>query len=122
MSGTNLLVDTNFLIYLLNGHRSVQPYLNKNFFISEISEMEILGVKGISPAVLKIRSELIETCFKVSFGTDIKEIAIQIKQKATINLPDAIIAASAMYTGIPLVTADKEFLKVSGLDVQLLKI
>jgi predicted nucleic acid-binding protein len=122
MSGTNLLVDTNFLIYLLNGHRSVQPYLNKNFFISEISEMEMLGVKGISPAVLKIRSELIETCFKVSFGTDIKEIAIQIKQKATINLPDAIIAASAMYTGIPLVTADKEFLKVSGLDVQLLKI
>jgi len=37
MSGTNYLVDTNFLIYLLNGNASVKPYLNNNFFLSEIT-------------------------------------------------------------------------------------
>ena len=36
MNGSNLHVYTNFLIYLLNGHVVVAPYLNNNFFISEI--------------------------------------------------------------------------------------
>jgi len=43
MSGTNYLVDTNFLIYLLNGNEFIKPYLNNNFFLSEITEMELLG-------------------------------------------------------------------------------
>lgn len=43
MNGSNFLVDTNFLIYLLNGHAVIAPYLNDNFFISEITEMEMLG-------------------------------------------------------------------------------
>ena len=122
MSGSNLLVDTNFLIYLLNGHAAITPYLNNNFFISEITEMEMLGVKTITPSSLNIRKQLIENCFIVNFNSDIKEIAIRIKQKSTIKLPDAIVAASAMYMSFPLITGDKEFLKIEGLDLQLLKL
>jgi predicted nucleic acid-binding protein len=33
MSGANYLVDTNFLIHLLNGNAAVKPYLNNNFFL-----------------------------------------------------------------------------------------
>ena len=43
MNGHNLLVDTNFLIYLLNGNLVITPYLNNHFFVSEITEMEMLG-------------------------------------------------------------------------------
>jgi predicted nucleic acid-binding protein len=122
MSGSNLFADTNFFVYLLKGHRSVRPYLNRNFFISEITEMELLGENGISPIALKAKTEIIENCFLVNFNSDIKKIAIRIKQNTPLKLPDAIIAASAIYTRIPLITADKEFLKVSELDVELLKV
>ena len=97
MNGSNLLVDTNFLIYLLNGHSSITPYLNNNFFISEITEMEMLGVKDLTPSTLKVRTELIENCYIINFNSEIKEIAIRIKQRTAIKLPDAIVAASAMY-------------------------
>jgi predicted nucleic acid-binding protein len=122
MNGNNFLVDTNFLIYLLNGRETVEPYLNNNFFISEIIEMEMLGMKGITPDVLKIRTSLIENCYLVAFNSDIKEIAIRLKQKTTLKLPDAIVAASALYMSLPLVTADKSFSKISGLDLHLLKL
>lgn len=122
MSGDNLLVDTNFLIYLLNGNAAVTPYLNNNFFVSEITEMEMLGVKNLDLAALTIRKLLIENCFIVNFNSDIKEIAIRIKQKSTIKLPDAIVAASSMYMGFPLVTADRGFTKITGLDLKLLQL
>ena len=122
MSGDNLLVDTNFLIYLLNGNAAVTPYLNNNFFVSEITEMEMLGVKNLDLAALTIRKLLIENCFIVNFNSDIKEIAIRIKQKSTIKLPDAIVATSSMYMGFPLVTADRGFTKITGLDLKLLQL
>jgi predicted nucleic acid-binding protein len=122
MNGNNFLVDTNFLIYLLNGHPVVTPYLNNNFFLSEITEMEMLGVKGLSNEIQKIRLALINNCYVITFNSDIKEIAIRLKQKVTIKLPDVIVAASAMYMGLPLVTADKSFAKIAGLDLQLMKL
>ena len=117
MSGSNFFVDTNFLIYLLNGRAVVSPYLNNNFFISEITEMEMLGVKGLTPEILKIRKALTENCYLVTFNSDIKEIAIRLKQQTTLKLPDAIVAASALYMSLPLVTADKGFSKIPGLDL-----
>ena len=122
MSGHNLLVDTNFLIYLLNGNLVITPYLNNHFFVSEITEMEMLGVRNLSSTTLSIRKRLIENCFIINFNSDIKEIAIRIKQKSTIKLPDAIVAASAMYMGFPLITADSDFTKITGLDLKLLKL
>jgi len=83
--------------------------------------MELLGVKDIPQLVLKTRTALIGNCFLVNFNSDIKEIAIHIKQKASIKLPDAIIAASALYMGMPLISADKDLTRVEGLDLILLK-
>jgi len=122
MNGNNFFVDTNFLIYLLHGHPSVIPYLNNNYFISEITEMEMLGVKNISVHTLRIRKELIENCYIINFNTDIKETAISIKQKIQVKLPDAIVAASAIYMGLPLITADKNFRKISNLNLILMKL
>ena len=79
-------------------------------------------MKGLAPSTLKIRSELIQNCYIVNFNSDIKEIAIRIKQRTVIKLPDAIVAASSMYMSLPLVSADKGFSKVVGLKLQLLKL
>jgi predicted nucleic acid-binding protein len=117
MNGNNFFVDTNFLIYLLNGNPVINPYLGNNYFISEITEMEMLGVKKISPATLKIRQALLDNCYLINFNSEIKKIAVGIKQKVQIKLPDAIVAASAIHIGLPIITADKGFRKIPGLNL-----
>jgi predicted nucleic acid-binding protein len=47
----------------------------------------------------------------------IKEIAITLKQQYTIKVPDAIIAATAQYYGMTLITADRDFQKIAGLNI-----
>jgi predicted nucleic acid-binding protein len=45
-----------------------------------------------------------------------------IRQNNKIKLPDAIIAATAMQYGLPLVTADKGFSKITNLDLLLINL
>lgn len=44
----DFLADTNFLIYLHEGKPFIEPFLNYNFGVSFISEIELLGHKNIS--------------------------------------------------------------------------
>jgi hypothetical protein len=44
----DFIADTNFLLYVHEGNHNVAPFLNYNFGISFISEVELLGFKGIS--------------------------------------------------------------------------
>jgi len=43
-------------------------------------------------------------------------------QKFVIKLPDAIIAATALYLDLPLLTADKEFSKIPDVKLILLEL
>lgn len=47
----DFLADTNFLIYLHEGKSFITPFLNYNFGISFISEIELLGHKNISKQI-----------------------------------------------------------------------
>ena len=118
----DFFVDTNFLIYLLNGSKAITPYLKNNYFISDITEMEMLGIKNISENVLEIRRALLSNCYLVHFNSEIKQITIRIKQRIQVKLPDAIVAASAIYVDMPLITADKSFKRIQGLNLMLLTI
>ena len=51
-----------------------------------------------------------------------KETAIALKQKYSIKTPDAIIAATAKCFGLPLVTADIGFKKISDVGIVLLNL
>ena len=51
-------------------------------------------------------------------SSKIKEYTIKLRKKHQLKLPDAIIAASSLYINVPLVTADKDFKKISK-DVDL---
>lgn len=48
MSGNNLLLDTNIIIYALKGLADVRPYFELAPYISVITEIEILGVKDMA--------------------------------------------------------------------------
>jgi len=44
----DFFADTNFLIYLLEGNNIAKPFLEFDFAISFVTEVELLGFKGIS--------------------------------------------------------------------------
>ncbi len=122
MNGSKYLADTNVLLYVIAGNTAVISYINEEFYISEISEIELLGNKGITDIQLKYRSKIIDNCTVVGLSEYIKRITIQLKQSYTLKIPDAIIAATAIYLNIPLLTADKEFKKIKELDLILIKL
>lgn len=96
MSGNNLLLDSNIIIYALKGLAYVRPYFEIEPYISVITEMEILGVKEIPEADIKAREAAIEICSIIPLTNSIKNRAISIKRQIKIPLPDAVIAASAI--------------------------
>ena len=91
-------------------------------FVSIITEMELLGFHGISETDKQFYRTVLNDCSLVELSQPVKERTISLKQQHKIRLPDAIIAATASYLGIPLLTFDKGFSKVSEIDVLLLSL
>ncbi len=120
MNGSKYLADTNVLLYIISGNAGVVDYINEEFYISEISEIELLGIKGITEMQIKYRSKIIDNCTIVGLSEYIKRLTIQLKRNYTLKIPDAIIAATAIYLNLPLLTADKEFKKIKELDLILI--
>jgi predicted nucleic acid-binding protein len=121
VSGTSFLVDTNILIYLQNGIPSIEQYLNAEFFISDITVLEYLGVKGLSVAQISARKMVIEACHIINFNTTIRDAAIELKQQYNVKIPDAIIAATALVNRKVLLTADKDFKKIKEITLLLIE-
>jgi predicted nucleic acid-binding protein len=112
-----ILVDTNIVIYSIAGLKKIEPYINEyDFAVSEITIIELLGVKEIDDFTLQKRKEFIDLCPIYTFNTYLREIVIRLKQQYILKIPDAIIAASALFYDIPFLTADKEFKKIKELE------
>ncbi len=123
MNGTKVLADTNVFINLSEGKGNIQPHLiDKDVCISVISEIELLGWYKISELDISFFKSIFEDCFMVDVEPGIKNITISLKQKHRIKLPDAIIASTAIFLGIPLITFDKGFANIDELDVILLEL
>jgi predicted nucleic acid-binding protein len=118
----DFIADTNFLIYVHEGNKIIEPFLDYNFGISFISEIELLGFKGISKSEEAKLKQLVNDCFNIDWNSKIKEQTIELRRKHSIKLPDAIVASTSLVYGIPLVTADKGFSKIGELDLILFEI
>lgn len=113
MNGINSLVlDTNIVIYLLDGDQVIANLLNdKLIAISMITELELLSYQ-ISKEDERVIRNFISECQVVEINQTIKERAISLRKKFNVKLPDAIVAATADYLNLPLLTADSEFKKL----------
>ena len=116
MSGKEILVDTNIILYLLRGSDTLEQYLQgKDIFISFITELELIYSKNASIKEEQKVNEFLSDCSIISLNNRIKEKYIQIRKNHGLKLADAVIAATAITVGIPLITADKQFKTVDGL-------
>ncbi|MEY5049859.1 MAG: hypothetical protein RLZZ175_3218 [Bacteroidota bacterium] len=120
MSGNKLLIDTNIALYLLSGNNTLAELLNDNtIYISFITQLELLGFRNISEEEkLRIKVFLNE-CIVLDLSEEIKENTITLKQKYTIKLPDAIIAATSIVFDLNFISADKNFSKIEELSLVL---
>lgn len=116
MNGSSLVIDTNIALYLFNGDRTIASLLDgRNVYISFITEIELLGFPGITNEQKAISKEFIEDSVVIDLNDAIKRMTIDLRVKYNLKIPDAIIAASALYLNLPLISADKVFEKVSEL-------
>ena len=122
MSGVDLFVDTNILVNLAEGKRGVDRYLEgNNLYVSVVSEIELLGWHKITTQQKIFFKHLLSDCGIIGLINPIKDLAIGLKQKNKIKLPDAVIAASAIHLGVPLLTHDKDFQRIKDLDLVIIQ-
>lgn len=123
MIGNSIVLDTNIILYLLDGDDELASILNKmQLYVSVITEIELLGYQDISAEdKVKIKFFLSE-CVIVPLNDEIKNLCIFIKQTSKVKTPDAIVAATSIYNEIPLITSDKGFEKIQDLDLFLYKV
>ena len=118
MNGNNILLDTNIVLYLLNGEETLIPLLEeKNLFISFVTQLELLGNRHIKPADSNQIKQFIAECTVIDITTGIKDLTINIRQKYNLKLPDSIILATSLWLNMPLITADHDFKKIDIADL-----
>lgn len=120
MNGIRIMCDTNPLIYLLDGNKDVAEFLeNKQLYVSVITELELFGKHNLSKQDNEIIEALLDSCFVIDLNQEIKQIYKRFKQKYVVKLPDAIIAATAIYLDMPLLTFDQGFKNIPELQLML---
>ena len=80
MNGNSILLDTNIVLYLLNGDQTLIPLLeNKQLIVSFITELELLSYKGIKSEDQAILKEFLSECLIVDINQLIKENTVLFK-------------------------------------------
>jgi predicted nucleic acid-binding protein len=120
MNGFSFVADTNFLINVHEGLTKTKPFLDGSTIISVISEIELLGWPNLGIQEKRKLTSLLEDCIIMELIPEIKNIAIQIRQQNKVKTPDAIIAATAGFLQLPLVTSDKGFKKIKDIEIILI--
>lgn len=104
------IIDTNIFIYHLAGalnnkaESAFAESLQSKSHISIITRIELLGWRKHSSASLAAAEELLQAVAEISLSEEITQLCIQFRRTYPIKLPDAIIAATACHTGLPLMT------------------
>jgi len=112
------MLDTNIVLSLLNSDTTLSEFLfNKDLYISFISELELLSYKKITIKEQKEIKSFLKELVVLNLNEGVKQNTIKLRKINGIKLPDAIIAASATWLNIPLITADKQLSNVKGVKI-----
>jgi predicted nucleic acid-binding protein len=111
-----ILADSNIAIYSLQGLQHVRQLLDKKIvYVSFITEIELLSFHKNTNLDIQRIKVFLDYSHILEYSIPIKNIAIDIRKKYKLKLPDAFVAATAIEYGLPLISADPTFAKISEL-------
>lgn len=117
MNGNSLFVDTNILLYLLAGDTTLAKILEgKQVYISFITELELLSFRNLSKKEKSNIESFLRECIIVDINQSIKNFTTDFRKEYSLKLPDAIIAGTASYLNLPILTADSGYKKINELN------
>ena len=112
--GLSYVPDTNIGVYFLRNVLAV-PLPLGDYFLSAVTEIELMSKPGLSSTELSRISSYVETMTVVQLPPDICEEAARIRREFGLKLPDAIIAATALTLGAELLSNDRQMARVPSL-------
>lgn len=108
------LLDTNIIIYHLNGDEIASNFIDNHFdrtAISFITYIEVLSFPFETEELENQVRQLMNSFKKISITEEVEEETIQIKRLKKIKLPDAIIASISKIRQFTLVTRNEKDFK-----------
>jgi predicted nucleic acid-binding protein len=117
VNGNKILLDTNAFIYFFEGGSKITNLVvnTPEIYFSAISEIELLSATHLTQSEIDSIKAFLSLCHRVELTSEIIDQTVTIRRQCHLKIPDAIIAASALHLGAPLVSADTDFQKVAGL-------
>jgi len=118
------LIDTNLIVYFLedtlpaNGKMFLNDIIDTECNISIITKMEALGFNFSSASDEEVMKTFINGTNIINISDEVAEGTIIIRKSKKTDLPDAIIAATALANNFTLLTHNKkDFKNISELKV-----
>ncbi len=113
------IFDTNILIDYLMGYEQAKVELEQynSPQISIITKMEVLI--GATEDNEEIIRDFLDNFIIIPLNEDIAEIALEIRKKNKVKLPDAIIWATAKYKNSLLITRNIKDFSMQSADIKI---
>ncbi len=116
-----MLLDTNIVLYLLGG-RLADPLPSGRYFVSVISEIELLSYPNLNSDEERQIRNFLSDITVVGIDDNIKELAIILRKNYRLRLPDAIIVATAKSLDTILFTNDLGLTNLTEINTQSVRI
>jgi hypothetical protein len=122
MSGIRYFLDTNAIIFLLNGNAALEAQLQKAHWIgtSVVCLIKFLSFQTLSSNDKELLYSLTNRIAVIQLESSFPELEkiAELRKITKLKLPDAIIAASARINEAVLVSNNKHLSSIADLTVQ----
>ena len=122
MNGNKFLIDTNILLYITGKRINITDLPEGEFYISFITELEIMSYPSILPEEEKHLEKLLSEIPIIDINKEIKLQTIKLRRKYNLKLPDAIRSATTFILGATLITNDKGFSFVKEIQIKSIEL
>jgi predicted nucleic acid-binding protein len=123
MSGKRYILDTNAIIFLLKGNKTLLNLTEKADWlgISIISKIEFLAFPALNKSDADLFEEFVARINVIDLTNSDEELIPHIietrKKHKKVKLPDAIVIATAIANNCTLITGDKQLHKVDEVEI-----